>query len=287
MIAKRFTILVHARGSDRMRRFGLSGRLVSILAASTAVVLAAAILAPQLFVRSRRQHAEVDQLRRTNAELLAQKNAWDDRLDGIVMKLDRFEATADVLARELGLDPLLPPAVGGESLDAARTPLALQEADSLGLRADQLDDSLDAIGRAFEQRSQQLAGTPNLLPVEGWFSHGFGWRKDPWTGVREFHRGLDIVADAGLPILATADGVVSRSTRVSDYGNTIDISHSAGYVTRYAHMSKILVKTGQAVQRGDVVGLVGSTGRSTGPHLHYEVFRDGRRVNPWKYLGRR
>ena len=84
-----------------------------------------------------------------------------------------------------------------------------------------------------------------------------------------------------------ADGVVSRATRKSDYGKVIDISHGYGYVTRYAHLSEVLVRPGQKVRRGEEIGRVGTTGRSTGPHLHYEVFRDGRRVNPWKYLGQK
>ena len=125
------------------------------------------------------------------------------------------------------------------------------------------------------------------MPIKGWFSHGYGWRKDPFTGKRQFHRGIDIVNHAGTPIHAPADGVVSRATRVSDYGKTIDLSHGYGYVTRYGHLSELLVRPGQRVKRGEVVGRVGSTGRSTGPHLHYEVFRDGRRGNPWKYLGQK
>jgi murein DD-endopeptidase MepM/ murein hydrolase activator NlpD len=125
------------------------------------------------------------------------------------------------------------------------------------------------------------------MPVQGWFSDGFGWRKDPRNGERRFHRGIDIVADRGTPILAPADGLVARASRAPDYGKMIDLSHGYGYVTRYGHLSEILVRPGQSVRRGDVIGRVGSTGRSTGPHLHYEVIRDGRRVNPWKYLGQK
>ena len=125
------------------------------------------------------------------------------------------------------------------------------------------------------------------MPTEGWFSHGYGWRKDPFTGNRQFHRGMDIVNHAGTSIHAPAEGVVSRALRASDLGKTVDISHGFGSVTRSAHLSEILVRPGQKVQRGEMIGKMGSTGRSTGSHLHYEVFRDGRRVNPWKYLGQR
>ena len=130
-----------------------------------------------------------------------------------------------------------------------------------------------------------LASTPSVMPVEGWLSEGFGWRKDPFTDQRQFHRGIDIVSDTGTTVVAPADGIVSRAVRVPDYGKMIDLSHGFGFVTRYGHLSEILVRPGQRVRRGDPIGRVGSTGRSTGPHLHYEVFRDGRRVNPWKYLG--
>jgi murein DD-endopeptidase MepM/ murein hydrolase activator NlpD len=125
------------------------------------------------------------------------------------------------------------------------------------------------------------------MPVAGWFSHGYGWRKDPFTGEREFHRGVDIVAPAGTDVAAPADGIAARAGRFAAYGKSIDLSHGHGYVTRYGHLSEVLVRPGQRVRRGEVIGRVGSTGRSTGPHLHYEVFRDGRRVNPRSYLGQK
>ena len=131
----------------------------------------------------------------------------------------------------------------------------------------------------------QLAATPSGMPAEGWFSHGFGWRKDPFTGEREFHRGVDIVAPMGTAVHAPADGVVARAGRYGELGRSIDIAHGYGYVTRYAHLNEILVRPGDRVERHGLIGRVGTTGRSTGPHLHYEVFRDGRHVNPWNYLG--
>jgi murein DD-endopeptidase MepM/ murein hydrolase activator NlpD len=169
---------------------------------------------------------------------------------------------------------------------AGRSPL-LGELESLSGRSAGVRRSLDELDDAFRVRSRLLSATPSILPAQGWYSHGFGWRKDPFTGKRHFHRGLDIVNQHGTTIRATADGVVSRAVRIADLGKTIDISHGSGYVTRYAHLSEILVKPGQRIERGARIGKMGSTGRSTGDHLHYEVFHDGRRVNPWKYLGRR
>ncbi len=182
-----------------------------------------------------------------------------------------------------GVDPAAGGGLGGETGE----PTTAQELESLTGRARSLSESLSELDQRFRERMRFLASTPNTMPVQGWFSHGFGWRKDPWTGEREFHRGIDIVADLGTAIVATADGVISKTARKIDYGKVIDLSHGYGYVTRYAHLSEVLVRPGQRVKRGDVIGRVGSTGRSTGPHLHYEVFRDGRRVNPWKYLGQK
>ena len=128
-----------------------------------------------------------------------------------------------------------------------------------------------------------LASTPVGFPVPGFISDGFGWRSDPFTGEREFHTGLDIVAAQGAPIRAPADGVVSLAGRVAGYGRFLQISHGYGYQTRYGHLSEVLVKSGQRVRRGELLGRVGSTGRSTGPHLHYEVYKAGQRVNPYRY----
>jgi murein DD-endopeptidase MepM/ murein hydrolase activator NlpD len=202
--------------------------------------------------------------------------------------LDAYEIQTRRIAQELGVADLVAdePAAGG-AVDVVLQGRGWLDGETRGLqsRTSALDRSFVQLGAAFQDRVDQLAATPNLMPIEGWFSHGYGWRKDPFTGKREFHRGIDIVADANTEIRAPADGVVSRSGRYSDYGRSIDVAHGYGFVTRYAHMNKALVKPGDRVRRGDVIGLVGSTGRSTGPHLHYEVFRDGRRVNPWKYLG--
>jgi murein DD-endopeptidase MepM/ murein hydrolase activator NlpD len=155
---------------------------------------------------------------------------------------------------------------------------------NLGIRAEGLDRSLSELEGLFQQRRLELAATPDRAPVQGRLSHGFGWRKDPFSGEREFHKGLDIVTATGTQVQAPADGVVTRAGRFGDLGKTLDIAHGYGFVTRYAHLSQILVSPGRSVRRGEAIGLVGSTGRSTGPHLHYEVFRDGRQVNPAKYL---
>ena len=128
--------------------------------------------------------------------------------------------------------------------------------------------------------------TPSMWPVAGWLSSSFGTRKDPFTDGKDFHPGLDISADYGQPVLATGDATVSAAGRNGAYGNMVVLDHGFGITTKYGHLSRISVVEGQRVKRGDVIGLVGSTGRSTGAHLHYEVWMNGRLTNPMTLLTR-
>lgn len=129
--------------------------------------------------------------------------------------------------------------------------------------------------------------TPRVAPVDGWFSDGFKWRTDPIHGGRRFHRGIDIVAPVGTEIRAPADGIVTRAGRNGGYGKMIELDHMFGHRTLFAHLDSYEVTEGETVRMGDVIGRVGITGKTSGPHLHYEVFDGTRRVNPWPYLGLR
>jgi len=135
-----------------------------------------------------------------------------------------------------------------------------------------------------ESQQNMLVSTPAIRPVEGWITSRFGYRKSPFTGKREFHKGLDIAASKKTPIYATADGAVTFVGKKGYLGNLIVIDHGYGIVTRYAHLHKATKKRGETVRRGDVIAQVGSSGRTTGPHLHYEVHLNGIPVNPEKYI---
>ena len=137
------------------------------------------------------------------------------------------------------------------------------------------------------ERTEALANaTPSLWPAHGWLSGTFGGRADPFTGERGFHGGLDISLDKGSPVYATADATVESASYTGNYGNLIVLQHGFGLSTRYGHLSKFSVKPGQKVKRGEVIGLVGSTGRSTGSHLHYEILVNGQLQNPLRLLTR-
>ncbi|MDX1462195.1 MAG: M23 family metallopeptidase [Marinirhabdus sp.] len=145
--------------------------------------------------------------------------------------------------------------------------------------------SLDEIALLAEEKEQLLAAIPAIQPVNNEdltrMASGYGYRTDPFTKARKMHWGMDFTAPRGTPVYASGDGVVSRAdNNASGYGNHIRIDHGYGYESLYAHLYKYNIRAGQTVKRGDLIGFVGSTGRSEAPHLHYEVFKDGERINP-------
>jgi len=135
-----------------------------------------------------------------------------------------------------------------------------------------------------ESQKVLLASTPSIWPTKGWMSSRFGYRTSPFTGKKEFHKGIDICARINAPIVAPADGIVSHVGWNHGYGKVLSIKHGYGVITKYAHLKKVLVKKGQYLKRGETVALVGNTGRSTGPHLHYEVHLNGVPVDPLRYI---
>ena len=167
------------------------------------------------------------------------------------------------------------------------TELDLQKAIAeLTDAVDAHDDSLSSIEAKILQQSVLKEMLPNGAPVTVAFnSSSYGWRIDPFTGGKAFHEGLDFPANSGTAIHAAADGIVSFAEHTPDYGNIVKIAHGSGLETRYAHASKLLVHAGERVIKGQEVAEVGSTGRSTGPHLHYEIRLNGESLDPRKYLG--
>ena len=148
--------------------------------------------------------------------------------------------------------------------------------------------SLDEIERLASNKAALLEAIPSIQPIKNKdltrMASGFGYRNDPFTKKRRFHWGMDFTAKKGVPVYATGNGVVKRAdNRASGYGNHIRIDHGFGYVSLYAHLSKYNVRRGQKVKRGDLIGYVGNTGRSAGPHLHYEIFKDKKRINPLNF----
>lgn len=156
--------------------------------------------------------------------------------------------------------------------------------DQLSLASTNQQTGFESLLKDLQDQQNLLASTPAIRPVRGWTTSKFGYRISPFTGRREFHKGYDIATKKGTPIMATADGVVTFAGRKGLLGKTIIIDHGHGMATRYAHCNKFLKKRGDKVKRWEPIATVGNTGRSTGPHVHYQVNLNGIPVNPEKYM---
>ena len=224
-------------------------------------------------------------------------NAMAVKLGELQAQLLRLDGLGERLARMAGLKPQeLPP-----PLEPGKAPGQGGPAPTLpqDLSVDEFSNLLAELSQQVEQRSDQLTVLeallvsssankkflPSLPPIiDGWFSSNFGWRIDPFTGQKSFHEGIDFPSESGTPIVAAASGKVIAAEVHPQYGKMIEIDHGNGLVTRYAHASALLVKEGDLVVRGQQIARVGTTGRSTGPHLHFEVRLNGAPQNPARFL---
>lgn len=225
-------------------------------------------------------------------ESLATMSAKIGELQAQLMRLnsvgERLSKTAGVKTQEI--TPAKPDAPrGGAYVSVAPADLSFEEVqrqmDALSREIEAGADHFGALESVLSVANARSRLTPNGLPVtQNHYSSNFGWRSDPFNGTSAFHEGIDFPAPEGAPILAAAGGVVLASELHPQYGNMIEIDHGNGLITRYGHASKRVVKVGDVVLRGAKIGEVGSTGRSTGPHLHFEVRVQGVAQNPTKFL---
>ena len=297
MLSKRYTIVLADRTTGVVRRFTISVKpaLITLLSVVTLPILIGSGAA----LKARH---DVSSIFATNVTLEfenANYRAATEQLAGQIMALQT--AMSEVGAKA-ALDPSLQnsmdklPAVvksramGGPTASSALTSMApglTSPENTFALLKDLLqglESRLQTVRSDVDKRAQLAAATPSIWPTHGWLSSSMGNRADPFTGERDFHPGLDISADKGDPIYSTADGTVTHAASAGNYGNLVIVDHGYGLETRYGHMSAFKVKVGQKVKRGDLLGLVGSTGRATSSHLHYEVRANGRILNPLQLL---
>lgn len=246
----------------------------------------------------------VADLARQNAALKVENASYREATTQLTAQVSALQAAADELGQRAAVDPeaaramsrlpasIMNRAMGGASVADVATPITtvVSSADpAFGLLQDVLhlvERKLNEVRPGVERRQALAAATPSLWPATGWLSSSFGRRTDPFTGAADFHTGLDISADRGTPVRAAADGSVSSARANGSFGNLVVLDHGYGITTRYGHLSRFAVSQGQQLRKGDIVGYVGSTGRSTSPHLHYEVLLNGRPTNPMRLLGR-
>ncbi len=296
---KRFFIAIGKEGAANPLRISIEIRVLLI----GALFL---VGSPMVFVVGTSWGARqvVADLLRQNHSLRMENANYREATTELVAQVSSLQKAAEDLGARAAIDPeaaramdRLPSSItnramgGGVTVANMTAPLSsvMSSAEpAFGLLREVLhiiEGKLDQVRPDVERREALAAATPSIWPVAGWMSSSYGNRVDPFNGGADFHSGLDISADSGQPVRATADGTVISARYTGNFGNLVVLDHGFGIGTRYGHLSRFTVFEGQRIRRGDVVGLVGSTGRSTSAHLHYEVTLNGRSANPMRLLG--
>jgi murein DD-endopeptidase MepM/ murein hydrolase activator NlpD len=284
------TIIIVPHNKAKFLKLSLSTRTLVLSAVGVALALALSIVAILYSGAAVSRSAQVKRLAAENRELADVNLQLEQTVSEVQARLDEFEQRTARLALAAGMETGL---AEGADADDNRTERAgrggpydrvPESPDRLDLQGRWIDGQLDRVEQHLDEQARRFGSTPTIAPVMGIITDGFGRRRDPFTGRQAFHRGLDLAARRGTPVIATADGVVVFSGRDGGFGRVVKLSHGFGYITVFGHLEKILVHPGDEVRRGDTIGLLGSSGRSTGPHLHYEVHVDGRAVNPLYYI---
>ncbi len=284
MLPKHYSLIVADRSSGVVRRFTLAVR-------PTLAVFAALLALPIGWATQSRWStaAQIEQLQLRNATLSVENTRFRAATGELSGRIAALQLAIGQLRDSSIVDPRIRRAIGRlPDADTARGAILRTVALSspaetfnlLGDLLDMLDVQLGDARDGVERQQAFAAATPINLPTDGRVSGRFGMRSDPFTGKREFHPAIDISTGFGQPVYATADGTIESAGRSGAYGNLIEIDHGFGLVTRYGHLSKFATTVGTAVNRGDVIGYAGGTGRATGVHVHYEVRVNGSPLNP-------
>jgi murein DD-endopeptidase MepM/ murein hydrolase activator NlpD len=269
--------------NSKIRKFRLSVRNILGMTAVVLGVVSLLVLNAVGFLHYRSLYASLEKDRATfdayekeRAELLTKVAMLESTVGETEKMAGKLAALVGTerISIEKGIGPIPAPTPSFEP----------EKLDSLEDRAVTLQDKIKELTKIQEDKLLYIASTPSIWPVKGWVTSDFGYRRSPFSLAADFHKGIDIAAARGTPVAAPADGVVTFAGYKGGYGKMVVIDHGFGIVTKYGHTSEFFVKEGDRIKRGAKIALVGSTGHSTGPHLHYEIFSDGVPVDPMKYI---
>jgi murein DD-endopeptidase MepM/ murein hydrolase activator NlpD len=305
MTSRRYTVLIADRTTGAMRRLTVGLRPTLLIAAAVYMLPVAIGVGAAWSAMS-----DAQELRTSNAALIVENGSYRAATGELTTQIQSLEGVIDDLGHRASIDPAqaqamskLPAIVRSRAMggsDVATPPPNPAEAapgieagkspqDTFGVlkkMLQSLENRLSYVRRDVERTEALSNATPSIWPAHGWLTGTFGGRSDPFTGEPAYHTGLDISLEKGSPVFATADGRVESTSYTGDYGNLIVIQHGFGLTTRYGHLSAYRVRPGDNVKRGDVIGLVGATGRATGAHVHYEILINGKLTDPLKLLTR-
>jgi len=288
-----WTVMVVPHGSDSPRSYSISERAVrvalyvgAVLGLMAALGLGTAIATTGRFISGAVRPTEANAMSshpRDLSEVAKRVASLRDTLEIIRKREAQIRLLAGLPATDSAAQVLT--AAQDSLADSAARALPPADVETLIKRADQLSARFAAVTDSLERNAQRFASVPSIMPTPGWLTSQFSRsRNHPLLHISRPHEGIDVAAPLGAPIIAPASGVVMRVGYENGYGNTLEIDHGNGIVTRYAHCSRIDVKGGQRVTRGQTIAAVGSTGLATGPHLHYEIHINGKVVNPLTYV---
>ena len=298
LLKKHYTIQLTDNSSGTSRQFAVRLQTALLAAAAIGVTLAAVVIIRNGIL------TEIQQLRTTNSSLHLENIAYRNITSDLASQADSLQVSIADLSERAALTPnseravhRLPKSVKAEALGQT----ALQSGETWSPMPESVEDTFNVLNNLLQtlrtrlyyvqldvkRRAALAEATPSIWPTRGWLSAAYGEREDPFTKQPDFHPGIDVSAETGQPIYSTATGVVSSSGWSGDYGKLVELDHGFGIKTRYGHMSQIAIEAGRPVKRGEVIGYVGSTGRTTGAHVHYEILVNNRSMNPRLLLPKR
>jgi len=295
-----FNVLVFGQKTSKTRHLRIHKKTFKIGLYFLGFVLLSTIFFLCDYIQVRKKTFELSQLRQQTQEQKSKIHFFSSKIENLEEQLSRlkdFDKKIRIIANlEKSHETTSFMGMGGPSPSDVREKLKAEK-DERGLahqlrtdierlesEATSQEESLSELVKLLQSKKEMLIHTPSIWPVHGWVTSGFGFRVNPFTGLTQMHEGLDISNRIGTLVVATADGIVSDTGKDYSYGNVVVISHGFGMASRYCHLNKIFVRAGQKVKRGDKIAEVGTTGRSTGPHLHYEVRVNGIPANPVRYI---
>jgi murein DD-endopeptidase MepM/ murein hydrolase activator NlpD len=295
-----FNVLVFGQKTSKTRNFRIHKKTFKIGLYLLCFGVLSTIFFLCDYIQIRKKTFELSQLRQQTQEQKSKIHFFSSKIEDLERQLSTlkdFDKKIRIIANlEKSQETTSFMGMGGPSPSDVREKLKAEK-DEEGLshqlrtdierlesEANSQEESLSELVKLLQSKKKILVHTPSIWPVHGWVTSGFGFRINPFTGLTQMHEGLDISNRIGTPVKASADGIVSDVGRDYSLGNVVVISHGFGMATRYCHLNKIFVRAGQKVKRGDKIAEVGTTGRSTGPHLHYEVRVNGIPVNPLRYI---
>jgi murein DD-endopeptidase MepM/ murein hydrolase activator NlpD len=285
-----YTLIVVPHAKARFRKFQVSVRLTKWVLGAMGVLAIALVGILVHYTWMSVQVAEIKRLRGENLALATKARAYEENAGRLQQRVLALQSIVTKLGLMAGVEESPPePQIGGVGgvtrLEATAPSLDMAASlEGMDQTVSALTQKSERLRTFFQDQRQVLASTPSIWPVRGYLSAAFGNRKDPFTGMPDFHPGIDISTPRGTKVVAPADGVVVFTGKKGGYGNAVVIDHGYGIVTRYAHLDGFNVRPGQRVRRGDVIGFVGNTGRSTAPHLHYEVWVNDQTRNPIQFI---